>query len=256
MLFAAGLGTRLRPLTDDRPKALVEVNGTPLLEIAIRRLTAAGCREIIVNVHHFAEQIIGFLKKNNHFGIRIAISDEREALLETGGGLKKAAWFFDDEKPFLVCNTDVLTNLDLQKFYQKHLESGALATLAVRNRPSSRSFLFDEKMHLTGWQNTKTGETRWCNPKHTNTQTLKHSNTQTPKHTPFAFSGIHALNPAIFDWMPDEEQKFSIVETYLQAAATETILGYPHDEDFWFDVGKPETLAKAEAITKELPRFY
>ncbi len=242
MLFAAGLGTRLRPLTDNRPKALVEVNGTPLLEIAIRRLIAAGCREVIVNVHHFAEQIIGFLKKNDHFGIRIAISDERETLLETGGGLKKAAWFFDDETPFLVCNTDVLTNLDLQKFYQKHLESGALATLAVRNRPSSRSFLFDEKMHLTGWQNTKTGETRWCNP--------KYINTQTHKHTPFAFSGIHALNPAIFDRMPDEEQKFSIVETYLQAAASETILGYPHDGDFWFDVGKPEALAKAAEFLK------
>ncbi len=245
MLFAAGLGTRLRPLTDDRPKALVEVNGTPLLEIAIHRLIAAGCREIIVNVHHFAEQIIGFLKKNNHFGIRIAISDEREALLETGGGLKKAAWFFDDEKPFLVCNTDVLTNLDLQKFYQKHLESGALATLAVRNRPSSRSFLFDEKMHLTGWQNTKTGEVR-------PSSLIPHPSSLKP----FAFSGIHALNSAIFDWMPGEEQKFSIVETYLQAAATETIFGYPHDEDFWFDVGKPETLAKAEAIIKELPRFY
>ncbi len=185
MLFAAGLGTRLRPLTDDRPKALVEVNGTPLLEIAIHRLIVAGCREIIVNVHHFAEQIIGFLKKNDHFGIRIAISDEREALLETGGGLKKAAWFFDDEKPFLVCNTDVLTNLDLQKFYQKHLESGALATLAVRNRPSSRSFLFDETMRLTGWQNTKTGETRWSKPIHqfTNSPTClqRHPRPQ-PRH--------------------------------------------------------------------------
>ena len=240
MLFAAGLGTRLQPLTNDRPKALVEVNGTPLLETAIRRLVAAGSREIIINVHHFAEQVVDFLKKKDHFGIRIAISDEREMLLETGGGLKKAAWFFDDEKPFLVCNTDVLTNLDLKKFYQNHLVSGALATLAVRNRPSSRYFLFDEKMHLAGWQNTKTGEVR---PPYL----IPH----TSYLTPLAFSGIHALDPAIFDWMPEEEQKFSIVETYLKAAATETILGYPHDEDFWFDIGKPEALAKAEEFFKK-----
>lgn len=238
MLFAAGLGTRLRPLTDDRPKALVEVNGTTLLEIAIHRLIEAGCREVIVNVHHFADDIIGFLKRKEHFGIRIDISDEREQLLETGGGLKKAAWFFDDGQPFLVCNTDVLTNLDLQKFYRKHKASGALATLAVRSRPSSRCFLFDVKMQLHGWQNFSTGE-------------IKYSTLQPPPSLkPFAFSGIQILSPDIFNWMPQEEKKFSIIEAYLQAAANEIIIGYPHDGDFWLDVGTPTALATAEEYFK------
>ncbi len=158
LIFAAGLGTRLRPLTNDHPKALVEVHGITLLEVAIRRLVAAGCEELIVNVHHYAEQVIDFIEKNGQFGIRIAISDERERLLDTGGGLKKAAWFFDDGQPFLACNADVLTDMDLAHFYQKHLETGVLATLAVRRRTTSRYFLFDEKMRLAGWQNAKTGE--------------------------------------------------------------------------------------------------
>lgn len=246
MLFAAGLGTRLRPLTDDRPKALVEVNGITLLEVAIQRLVAAGCRELIVNVHHFAEQIIGFIEKNGQFGIRIAISDERERLLETGGGLKKAAWFFDDGQPFLVCNADVLTDMDLAHFYQKHLESGALATLAVRRRTTSRYFLFDEKMRLCGWQNAKTGETRFAGD--------AHPPTRSPAH-PLAFSGIHAISPAIFDWMPKGEAAFSIIAVYLQAAQTGLIFGHDHSADEWLDVGKPEALPAAADFLKKNRNF-
>ncbi|MBK9015130.1 MAG: nucleotidyltransferase family protein [Saprospiraceae bacterium] len=261
-MFSAGLGTRLRPLTNDRPKALVEVNGVTLLEVAIRRLVTAGCRELIVNVHHFAEQIIDFLGKNEQFGIRIAISDERERLLDTGGGLKKAAWFFDDDQPFLVCNADVLTDMDLAHFYQKHLESGALATLAVQKRVTSRYFLFDEKMRLTGWQNAKTGEEKLAvrqlavgsqppsYPLPTEQAGIPH-----PSYLPYAFSGIHAISPALFDWMPADEEVFSIIDVYLEAASTGQVFGYDHSADEWLDVGKPEAMEAAAKFLKKNRNF-
>ena len=154
MIFAAGLGTRLKPLTDDRPKAMVEVNGKPLIQHIIEKLTANGFDEIIVNVHHFAEQIIDFLHENNNFGIRIEISDERGMLLETGGGIKKAAHFFDDGKPFLVHNVDIFSNADLRELYNHHIESSSAATLLVSDRKSSRNLLFNDDMRLCGWQNT------------------------------------------------------------------------------------------------------
>lgn len=257
MLFAAGLGTRLRPLTNDRPKALVEVNGVTLLEVAIRRLIVAGCQEMIVNVHHFAEQVIDFIEKNRQFGIQIAISDEREQLLDTGGGLKKAAWFFDDGQPFLVCNADVLTDMNLAHFYQKHLESGALATLAVRHRNTSRYFLFDGKMRLAGWRNTKTNEERMV---------IGHSPlvagimpplpiTPQPSLHSFAFSGIHAISPGFFDWMPADKTAFSIIDVYLNAAATGQVFGFDHSADEWLDVGKPEALAAAAEFLKKKRNF-
>ena len=145
MLFAAGLGTRLRPLTNDRPKALVEVNGVPLLQIVLKRLIEAGFTEIVVNVHHYADMVIDFLNKKE-WAAKIHISDEREKILETGGGLKKAEHFFKNEKAFLVCNVDILTNMDLKLFFEKHLNSNAIATLAVRYRKTSRYLLFDENM--------------------------------------------------------------------------------------------------------------
>jgi NDP-sugar pyrophosphorylase family protein len=264
MLFAAGLGTRLRPLTNDRPKALVEVNGVTLLEIAIRRLIGAGCREIIVNVHHFAEQIIDFIEKNGEFGIQIAVSDEREQLLDTGGGLKKAAWFFDDGQPFLVCNADVLTDMDLAHFYQKHLESHAIATLAVRRRTTSRYFLFDEKMRLCGWQNAKTGEERIVGSPQLAVAPLQSFNPSIPQFlnpsipqslNPLAFSGIHAISPALFNWMPAAEGPFSIIDVYLEAAQTGLILGLDHSADEWLDVGKPEALETAAAFLKKNCNF-
>ena len=160
MIFAAGLGTRLRPLTNDRPKALVEVKGTPLLEITIKRLIHFGVREIIINVHHFADKIEAFLKKNKNFGIRIVTSHETERPLETGGGLKKAAWFFNDGQPFIVCNADILSDIDLKKMYEMHCKSDAISTFAIQKRDTSRYMLHDTEGVLCGWLNTKTKAVR------------------------------------------------------------------------------------------------
>lgn len=232
IVFAAGLGTRLKPLTNTRPKALVELNGVPLLEIAIRKLKHFGFDEIIVNIHHFGEMIIDFLKAKNNFDIHIEISDERDFLLETGGGLKKASWFLKEE-PFLVYNADILTDMDLKAFYEEHLRSKALATLAVRKRATSRYLQFDADNILCGWTNVKTGEVRSSRPGK-DLQNL-------------AFSGMHVISPEIFDKMPDK-QKFSIIDTYLEAAKDFEIKAYPHDDDLWVDVGKPESLEKAALL--------
>lgn len=237
MIFAAGLGTRLRPITDALPKALVPIKGHPLLEIAILRLKAAGCRDIIVNIHHFGQQIIDFLQRNDHFGINIQVSDERDLLLDTGGGLKKAAWFLRDE-PFLLTNADAITNLDLHKFYQTHLKNDALATLAVRQRESSRYFLFNPTGQLCGWRNEKTGETRLSRAE----DSLQH----------LCFSGIHAISPRIFDFFPEDQSVFSIIDTYLSTSATERILAYPHDADIWMDVGKIPQLEQAEGVLEQV----
>jgi NDP-sugar pyrophosphorylase family protein len=234
MIFAAGLGTRLRPLTNDRPKALVEVGGLPLLEIAIRRMKKYGCTGIIVNIHHFGEQVIDFLAQKENFGLEVAISDERDLLLDTGGGLKKAAWFLKDA-PFLVLNADILTNIDLQAFYQQHVKSGALSTLACRQRESSRYFLFDEKGQLSGWRNEKSGETRMARP-------------QAQRLQAWCFSGMHAMSPAIFEHLQSDQPVFSIIETYLKAAESEKILLYPHNEDIWLDVGKVPAVEQAEEM--------
>ncbi len=235
ILFAAGLGTRLFPLTKDKPKALVEINGTPLLEIAIRHLTKAGIEEIIVNVHHFGNQIIDFLdSKFGHLNIRI--SDERDKLLETGGGLRKAAPLLGNDA-FLAMNADILSNIDIPSFIRYHEEQGGLATLAVRNRDSSRNLLFDDKLNLCGWQNNKTGEKR---------MSRNH-----PNPIALSFSGIQIIHPKIFNFMPIAE-KFSIIDVYLAAAQTEKIIAYRHDEDIWLDVGKLDAIKKAEQIEQLL----
>lgn len=234
MLFAAGLGTRLQPLTLSRPKALVEVGGKTLLELALLHLQKYGCEGVIVNVHYLAEQIVAWLESHS-FGMEIAISDESELLLDTGGGLKKAAWFLKDE-PFLVYNADIITNLDLSAFYRGHCESEALATLAVRQRNSSRYLLFDNNGQLCGWRNAKTGEERLR-------RVVEHPRA-------LAFSGIHAVDPAIFDFMPAGEQVFSMIDVYLNAAATQSIRAYPHDADQWFDVGTPEALEQARRLVE------
>lgn len=232
IIFAAGLGTRLRPLTDNKPKALVEINGTPLLEIALLHLRRHGFNQVIVNIHHFGQQILDFLKSNNNFGMNIEISDERNLLLETGGGLKKAAWFLQNG-PFLAFNADIITDMDLKVFYENHMESGALASVAVRQRESSRYLQFDENLTLCSWTNVKTGEVK--------------ASRQADNITNYAFSGIHMLSSEIFDFMPNEE-KFSIIDVYLKAAKTHIIKAYPHDEDLWLDVGRPEALEKAKLI--------
>ncbi len=234
MIFAAGLGTRLKPLTDAKPKALVEVKNTPLIEIAINKLKNSGFDEIIVNVHHFADMIIDFLKSKNNFGIRIEISDERDLLLDTGGGLKKASWFFDDDKPFLVYNVDILSDIDLQKMYSFHQLSNSIATLAVKDRSTQRYLLVDDDNLICGWQNIKTGEVK--NARDTNS----------PVHQ-LAYSGIQVVDPRIFSLIP-EGKVFSIINFYLSIASKEKIAAFNHDETYWLDLGKIESLKKAEEL--------
>lgn len=232
MLFAAGLGTRLKPFTDKHPKALAPVNGKPLLEHCIRYLQKYGINDVIVNVHHFADQIEQVLADNKGWGSNITISDERGEVLETGGGLLKAAKHFKDEECFVVINVDVLTNLDLGRMIAAHKASDNIATLAVMQRESSRHLLFNKDMKLCGWQNNKTGE-----------QKITHNE---PNLKGFAFSGVHVLSPAILD-MPFEG-KFSIIDVYLHFAKTHNILGYDHTGDVFLDVGKPESLEKAGTL--------
>jgi NDP-sugar pyrophosphorylase family protein len=235
MILAAGLGTRLRPLTDDRPKALVTVAGRTLLEITLSRLRAFGVREVILNVHHFAEMIVDYLEANHNFGMRIEVSRE-DALLDTGGGLKRAAWFFlaDGEsahEPFLVHNVDVISTVDLARMVRFHTEHNALAVLAVQQRETSRFLLFDEHGQLCGRRAGQNEEPEWGRP--------------TPRFQAFAFSGIHVLSPRIFAKLP-EEDVFSIVPAYLRLAAQgEKILAFRADEFYWRDLGRPENLIEA-----------
>ena len=238
LIFAAGLGTRLKPLTDSLPKALIPIAGKPLLEHVILKLKAAGFYEIMVNVHHFPDQIIEFLKSKNNFDIRIEVSDERDLLLDTGGGIRKAKWFFDDDQPFLVHNVDILSNVDLNLLYQAHLNSDSLATLVVSKRNTIRYLLFNEDQRLCGWINEKTGETK---PIHF------------PDITSFnklAFSGIQILSPRVFDMMENLEPKFPIMDFYLSNVENEIIMGYIPSDFHMLDVGKLDVLDMAEEFVK------
>jgi len=247
MILAAGLGTRLRPLTNDRPKALVEVAGHTLLEITLRRLASFGVREVIVNVHHFAEMVIDYLSRNGNFGMRIEISRE-EILLDTGGGLKKSAWFFlegsaQPREPFLLHNVDVISTIDLRRMLQAHQESGALATLAVQDRKTSRYLLFDEENWLCGRRAGSDGKAEIVRP------------SSHPRA--FAFSGLHVISPRLLSLM-NEEGAFSIVTAYLRLAGLGEKFGvFRADEYYWRDLGKPENIAQAaaeiESHTLELP---
>ncbi len=224
MILAAGLGTRLRPFTLSHPKALFEVNGITLLEQAITYLKKYHYHNIIINVHHFAEQIIEFLRSNNNFGVNLTISDESDLLLDTGGAIKKAAWFFDDDEPFLVYNVDIITDLDLNELRAYHFANGALATLAVRKRLSSRYLLFDDNKHLCGWRNVTRGKEIIIRP--------------SSQLTPLAFSGVQILSPGILSYLP-EEQVFSLTDYYLQLAAQNiAVTYYDHSDGFWRDVGQ------------------
>jgi len=236
MIFAAGLGTRLYPITKDRPKAMAEVNGVTLLEHNIRFIAAQGFDEIIVNVHHFADKVINFLKSKDNFGLNIEVSHETE-LLDTAGGLAKAAHFFGDED-FLLYNVDVVSNIDLRKMLQHHQNNKAIATLAIRNRATSRYLLFNENQHLVGWRNKNTGEEILVGQQ--NKESLKE----------FAFSGIHIISPQMLSLL-GEIRKHSLTPFYLQIAKENTIAGYEHDADSWFDCGKPETLAQAALYLKQ-----
>jgi NDP-sugar pyrophosphorylase family protein len=231
MVLAAGMGTRLRPLTNDRPKALVEVGGRTMLEITLERLRRFGVHEVIVNVHHYADMMIEYLREHGNFGMRIEVSRE-DQLLDTGGGLKKAAWFFaEDTEPFLVHNVDVMSAIDLTELVRCHNERGALATLAVQDRETSRYLLFDAEGLLCGRRAGRDGapeRVRDC-----------------AGATALAFSGIHVLSPRLLTKM-SEEGAFSIISMYLRlAGAGERILAFRADEYQWRDLGKPESVAEA-----------
>lgn len=232
MLFAAGLGTRLKPFTDHHPKALAPVNGKTLLEHNILYLQKFGIKEVVVNVHHFAEQIENVLVENNGFGSQVHISDERNEVLETGGGLLKAASFFNNED-FVVMNVDMLTNFDLNKLIEAHRGSKALATLAVMQRNSSRQLLFDDTMQLCGWRNNSNGETKVA-------RNIQDANE-------FAFSGIQIIHTDFFKFI-EQKGRFSIIDSYLQLAKSHTIKGFDHSGDLILDVGKPESLLLAEQL--------
>lgn len=236
MIFAAGLGTRLAPLTNTVPKALVKIGNMTLIEILIRKLIRVGISEVIVNVHHFHETIRSFLQIHNNFGIQISLSDESGNLLETGGGIKKASWFFNDGNPFLVHNVDVISDINLEKMITRHHLAGNLATLAVRSRPSSRYLWFDKNMELCGWENTKTKEKVMA----------KQGVIQK-----FAFSGIHIIDPEIFPFIT-EMGSFSIIKSYLRLAENHSIGGFRHDESFWLDVGQPGNIAPATEYINSL----
>ena len=238
MIFAAGLGTRLKPFTDHMPKALVPVAGKPMLEHVILKLKSFGVDELVINVHHFAQQIIDFLKEKDNFGIKIWISDETEELLETGGGIKKAAPFFDE--PFLVHNADILSNVDLKAMYDYHLTSGNDATLLVSLRKTVRYLLFNETNRLCGWVNKDT------------LQTKPEGFVYQPEiQKEYAFGGIHIISPTLFKYMEGWSGKFSIMDFYLQTCQKAQLGGYIKDDLHLIDIGKLETLAKAEEFIRQ-----
>lgn len=235
MVLAAGLGTRLRPLTDDRPKALVEVGGRTLLDITLARLRNFGISEVIINVHHFADLVVQYLKANNNFGMKVAVSRE-DVLLDTGGGLKKAGYFFLDgsdhtDEPFILHNVDVISTIDLERMVRFHTEHHALATLAVQDRKTSRYLLFDQESNLCGRRSGSDGPTELVRT--------------SPQPQALAFGGIHVISPRLIPVMI-EEGAFSIITTYLRLATQgEKIHGFRADEYYWRDLGKPEDLKQA-----------
>jgi NDP-sugar pyrophosphorylase family protein len=242
MILAAGLGTRLRPLTNDRPKALVEVGGRTLLAITLSRLRTFGVGQVIINVHHFADMVVDYLKANNNFGMYIEVSRE-DVLLDTGGGLKKTAPFFEHSRghsgkpaPFILHNVDVLSAIDLGRMVQFHHETHALATLAVQERETSRYLLFDEQRQLCGRRTGRDETPELVRP--------------APQVQAWAFSGIHIISPRIFAMMT-EEGVFSIITSYLRLARQgEKILSFRADEYYWRDLGRPENVAQAERDLK------
>lgn len=239
MIFAAGMGTRLKPLTDYMPKALVKVGEHPLLESVILRLKDAGVQRIVVNVHHFANQIIDYLEQNNNFGLDIRISDETDALLETGGGIRKAAPLFNVESSILIHNVDILSNVDLRKFYSFHLDNDA--TLLVSSRKTKRYLLFDGDMRLVGWTNIETGEVK-----------SPYKDIDVSKCQMFAFSGIHLFSPRLFPLMNDYPDKFGLIDFYLKECAKANIRGYVKPDLKLMDVGKLDTLNDAETFCNEI----
>ena len=235
MIFAAGLGTRFKPWTDRHPKALALVNGRSLLQHNIEYLQKYGITDVVVNVHHFADQVIEAVKKNKGWGSHVMISDEREEVLETGGGLLKAKDLLQDGEPFVTLNADFLTDLNISNLIEFHKEKKSLISFGITNRKTSRYFLFDEENRLCGWRNINTGEEKISIAK----KNLKE----------MAYSCVVVFQPEIFDLVP-QRGKFSLVETYLSLAAKYPIYGYDHSGDKLVDVGKPESVIIAEQLFK------
>lgn len=250
MIFAAGLGTRLKPLTDTMPKALVSVTDEPLLHHVLMRLKAAGFERIVVNVHHFADQIIAYLNANQNFGLDIRISDERQGLLETGGGIKRAQPLFSMESPILIHNVDILSNVDLASFYS--MAGDRDATLLVSPRKTKRYLLFDEEMRLQGWTNTETGELKGpvADDKVAVADTSLITHHSSLRR--FAFSGIHVFHPCFFEAMAHEPDRFPIMDFYLRNAASHAIRGCLKEDLKLIDVGKLDTLDQAERFLREI----
>jgi NDP-sugar pyrophosphorylase family protein len=235
LLFAAGLGTRLKDHTHNKPKAMVNLAGKPLLQHTIEHLKQYGITEFTINVHHFAGQIRSFLEENHSFGVNIHLSDESDQLLDTGGGLKKAAEFLRGDETILIYNVDVISNLDLNVLLNYHQEKKSLATLVVRQRETSRYLMFDQNLELAGWKNFSNGEIR---------VSREHS---FDGAQPLAFSGIHLIEPEILELIT-EEGKFPIIDLYLRLAKTHSIRAYIDQSDLWMDLGKPEQLQAAELL--------
>lgn len=237
MIFAAGLGTRLRPLTDTMPKALVPIDGKPLLHHLLHKLQHAGCSHVVINVHHHAQQIIEYVERHD-YGMRIAISDESNMLLDTGGGLRKAGSLLEGDEPILVHNVDILSNIDFDTLLQSHHPDN-LATVVVSQRNTSRYLLFDKEMRMRGWTNINSGDVK---PQGLDTTPLQQT----------AFAGIHIVSPRIFEQMRNMPDKFSIIDFYLQAMSEHRIMGYIPQDFTMLDVGKIDSLAPAEEFVKSL----
>ena len=237
MIFAAGLGTRLKPLTDNIPKALVTIGGKPLLQHTIEKLKSSGFDEIIINIHHFADQIVEFILSKNSFDIKIEFSDESNELLDTGGGIKKASHFFCDGEPFLIHNVDILSNINLNDLYLFHKSSNSIATLVCSKRKTSRYLLFNTANQLKGWTNKETGKIKSPNK----LLDLK-------QYNELAFSGIHILEPSIFKYMIDFPEKFSIIDFYIFLSQYELIRAFAPEDIQMIDVGKPDTLKEAQTL--------
>ena len=235
MIFAAGFGTRLKPITNTIPKALVPVLGKPLLEHVIEKLKLAGFDEIIINIHHFGEQIIDFVASKNTFDIRIELSDERERLLDTGGAIKKSGWFIREDESILIHNVDILSDIDLADLYSQHIKNKSMATLVVSERETARYLLFDKSDRLQGWVNEKTGETK-----------SPHADFNYLKYQKLAFSGIHVISADALKLMEELPDKFSIIDFYLSICNKTNVQSYLSNESSMIDVGKLDSLKEAE----------
>ena len=238
MILAAGLGTRLKPFTNSTPKALVPILGKPVIEHVILKLKNSGFNEIIINIHHFGDQIIEFIKSKNYFDIRIEFSDERDKLLDTGGAIKKASWFFEEDESILIHNADILSDVDLIDLYNNHILTKALATLVVNERKTSRYLFFDKHNNLRGWINEKDGET------------ISSSDYNTSAHHKLAFFGIHILSRDAISYMKSFPDKFSIIDFYLSVCDKNSVHAFIANENCMVDVGKLESVSAAEEFLK------